>query len=170
MQTNSGLVILSGQRLRLAKQLRSRRTPITTSKPERVGFFQSDKRPDQRAPKEVRGPSTPPYDSQANRIAPLRMTKARAGRSHPHFLQRTHVRQELAIRLGLAQLVDQQFHRFHGRKRVQHLAQHPDAGQIFLRNQQLFLTRAGALNIDGREGALVDQLAVENDFRCCRCL
>ena len=29
-------------------------------------------------------------------------------------LQRTHVRQELAIRLGLAQLVDQQFHRFHG--------------------------------------------------------
>ncbi len=42
--------------------------------------------------------------------------------------------------------------------------------QVFLRDQQLFLTRAGALNVDGREGALVDQLAVENDFRCCPCL
>ena len=70
MQKNSGLVILSEQLLRLGKQLRSRRTPITTSKPECVGFLQSDKRPDQRAPKEVRGPSTPPYDSKANRIAP----------------------------------------------------------------------------------------------------
>jgi hypothetical protein len=29
------------------------------------------------------------------------------------LLQRAHVRQELSIRLRLAQLVDQQFHRFH---------------------------------------------------------
>ena len=44
MQKNSGLVILSEQLLRLAKQLRSRRTPITSSKPECVGFLQDDKR------------------------------------------------------------------------------------------------------------------------------
>ena len=30
--------------------------------------------------------------------------------------------------------------------------------------QQLFLARARALNVDGREDALVDQLAVEDDF------
>src|ERR1022692_1728050 len=39
-------------------------------------------------------------------------------------LQRTHVRQELPVRLRFAQLVDQQLHRFHRRQRVQHLAQH----------------------------------------------
>jgi len=34
----------------------------------------------------------------------------------------------------------------------------------FLGNKQFFLTRAGALNVDGREDALVDELAVKNDF------
>ena len=47
MQKNSGLVILCEQLLRLAKQLRSRRTTITSSKPECIGFLQGDKRPDQ---------------------------------------------------------------------------------------------------------------------------
>jgi hypothetical protein len=42
MQKNSGLVILCEQLLRLAKQLRSRRTPITSSKPECLGFLQGD--------------------------------------------------------------------------------------------------------------------------------
>src|SRR5437868_10579193 len=41
----------------------------------------------------------------------------------------------------------------------------PDAGQVFLRDQQLFLARTRPLNIDSWEGALVDQLAVENDFQ-----
>ena len=36
--------------------------------------------------------------------------------------------------------------------------------QIFLGNEQLFLTGAGALDVDGREHALVDQLAVQDDF------
>src|SRR5580658_7856208 len=79
-------------------------------------------------------------------------------------LQRTHIRQKLAIRFRLAQLVDQQLHRFHRRERVQHLAQDPDPRQIFPRNQQLFLTRPGALNVDGREHALIHQLALQNNF------
>ena len=62
------------------------------------------------------------------------------------------------------QLVDQQFHGFDRRQRVQHLAQNPDARQVFFGNQQLFFSGAGALNVDGREDALVDQLAVEDDF------
>ena len=58
----------------------------------------------------------------------------------------------------------EQFHGFDGRERVEHLAQDPDALQVFLGDEQLFLTRAGALNVDGREDALVDELAVEDDF------
>jgi hypothetical protein len=42
--------------------------------------------------------------------------------------------------------------------------------QVFLRDQQLFLTRAGALNVDRREDTLVDQLAVEDDFHVARAL
>ena len=56
-----------------------------------------------------------------------------------------------------------------GLQRIQNLAQNPDPLQVFLRNQQLFLTRTRALNIDRREDALVDQLAVEDHFRCCPC-
>src|SRR4051812_35151469 len=80
------------------------------------------------------------------------------------YLQRTHIGQEVAIRLGLAELVDQQLHRFYRREWVQDFPQHPDALQVFPGNEQLFLTGAGALDIDGREDTLVDQFAVENDF------
>src|SRR5437868_8725242 len=65
-------------------------------------------------------------------------------------LYRTHVRQELAVRRRFAQLVDQQFHGFHRRERVQHFTQHPDTRQVFLGNKQLFLTGSGALNINCR--------------------
>ena len=85
-------------------------------------------------------------------------------------LQRAHIGQEFAVAAGLAELVDQQFHGFHGRKRVQNFPQNPDAREIFLRNQEFFFTRAGALNIDGREDALVDQFALEDDFASCPCL
>jgi hypothetical protein len=37
-------------------------------------------------------------------------------------LQRAHIRQEFAIRLGFAQLVDEQFHGFDRRERVEHFA------------------------------------------------
>ncbi len=55
-----------------------------------------------------------------------------------------------------------------GEQRIQHLAQYPGALQILFRNEQLFLPRARALNIDGREDTLIDQLAVENDFHVAR--
>ena len=42
--------------------------------------------------------------------------------------------------------------------------------QVFLGDEQFFLTRAGALDVDRREDALVDQLAVENDFHVARAL
>src|SRR3954462_9562029 len=45
-------------------------------------------------------------------------------------LESRHVGKEVGVGLGLAQLVDQQFHRFHRGQRVQHLTQYPDAGKI----------------------------------------
>src|SRR5580704_17554526 len=83
-------------------------------------------------------------------------------------LQRAHIGEEFAVSAGFAELVDQQFHRFDGRKRVENFPQHPYARQIFLGNQEFFLTRAGALNIDGREYALIDKFALEDDFAVTR--
>src|SRR5205823_14983398 len=84
------------------------------------------------------------------------------------LLDRAHVRQELAIGSCLAKLIDQQFHRFYRGQRVKHLTQYPDACQVVLRNKQLFFPRARALNIDRRKNALVDQLAIEDDFHVAR--
>ena len=58
---------------------------------------------------------------------------------------------------------------FHRRQRREHLAQHPDAIEVFLRDQQLFLPRAALLDVDGREDPAIGQLAIEVDLRCCRC-
>src|SRR5881394_2899296 len=77
-------------------------------------------------------------------------------RSLTPALQLAHLGQELAVGCGFRETLDQQFHRFNGGQRVQHLSQYPDALQIVLGNQQLFFTRTGALNIDCREGALID--------------
>ena len=85
-------------------------------------------------------------------------------------LDRAHVVQKLLIVPGLRQLIRQQLHRFNRRQRIQHLAQNPGPLQVFLRNQQLFLTSTGALNIDRREHTLIDQLAIQNHFHVARAL
>src|SRR5208337_4587206 len=74
------------------------------------------------------------------------------------------VGQEFGVVTNLLEAADQQLHGFNGRKRIEHTAQDKDALQIFLGDEQLFLAGSGALDIDGREHALVDQLAVEDDF------
>jgi hypothetical protein len=51
-------------------------------------------------------------------------------------LQAAHIGQELAVRLGLAELVDQQFHGFDRGQWVQDFAQDPDPGQVFFRDQK----------------------------------
>jgi hypothetical protein len=80
--------------------------------------------------------------------------------SLPHLLHRG---EELGVRLGLVEFVDEQFHRFDRRQRVEHLAEHPDAVEVFLGVQQLFLAGAALDDVDRREHALVHQLAVEVD-------
>src|ERR1700674_2080018 len=80
-------------------------------------------------------------------------------------LQLAHLRQEFAVRPRLSQALDQQLHGFDRGQRIQHLAQHPDALQILFGNQQLFLTRARALDINCRESPLIHQFAIQDDFR-----
>src|SRR5271169_2522917 len=57
--------------------------------------------------------------------------KARAGAlafwSFRWRLQGAHIGEEFAVSSGLTELIDQQFHGFHGGQWVQHLAQNPDA-------------------------------------------
>ena len=53
-----------------------------------------------------------------------------------------HGPQELLVVLGLAQLVDQEFHGLDRVVVAQVLAQHPDLGQILALDQQVFLARA----------------------------
>jgi hypothetical protein len=50
------------------------------------------------------------------------------------------------------------------RQRVEHLAQHPDAVEVLLRDEQLFLPRAALLDVDGREHAPVGELPIEVDL------
>src|ERR671913_550090 len=71
-----------------------------------------------------------------------------AGLSRPaavRLLAAAHRREELGVVLGLAHLRDQQLHRLDRRQRVQHLAEHPDAVEILLGHQELFLARAALL-------------------------
>src|ERR1035437_6463973 len=79
-------------------------------------------------------------------------------------LQGAHVVEELLVVAGLGGLVCEKLHGVDRRERVDDAAEDPGALEVFLGDQQLFLTRAGALDVDGREDALVDQLAVEDDF------
>src|SRR5215510_11247395 len=82
----------------------------------------------------------------------------------------THRRQEFRIGFGLLQSFEDKLHLLDRRKRVEHAAQYPDSVEVFLWDQQLFLARAGFLQVDRREDALVRELAVEMDFEVARAL
>src|ERR1700723_4413843 len=83
----------------------------------------------------------------------------------PYTLQLAHLGQELAVSPRLGQPLNEQLHGLNRRQRVQHLAEHPNPLQVFFWNQQLFFARARTLDIDSRKRSLVDQFAVENNFR-----
>src|SRR5688572_5873670 len=82
-----------------------------------------------------------------------------------HYLLTLHRGEELGVVLGLAEAFEDDFHLLDGRERVEHPAHDPDAVEVLLREEQLFLARARALEVDGREEALVGEPAVEVDFR-----
>src|SRR5579862_469611 len=78
---------------------------------------------------------------------------------------RIHRVEELAVVLGVAQLVEQEVDGVHGAHRVEDAAQDVHFLELIRRHQKLFLAGAGAGDVHGREGALVGDLAVEDQFR-----
>src|SRR6478672_8195747 len=93
-----------------------------------------------------------------------------AVRSLPSLLPVAHRPKELGVAFRLAHLREQQLHRLDRRQRREHLAEHVDAVQVLLRQQQFFLPRAALLDVDGGEHATVHQLAIEVDFHVARAL
>src|SRR3569833_383958 len=79
-------------------------------------------------------------------------------------LQLVHVGEEFGVVANLLKTADEKFHCLGWRHRNEHFAEDPDALEVFLRDEELFLSGAGALDVDGREDALIDELAVKNDF------
>src|SRR5439155_20335116 len=72
--------------------------------------------------------------------------------------------QELLVRLGLADLVDEQLQagrRFEG---MEHAAKPPRQRQLFGRHEPLFLSSPRGLDVDGREHPLLGQAPVQSDL------
>src|ERR1043166_6410481 len=78
---------------------------------------------------------------------------------HPTDGLALHRRQQFGVRLGLLQTLEHDFHLLDGRERIQHASHHPDAIEIFLADEQLFLAGSRTLQIDGGEQPLVAQTA-----------
>ena len=64
----------------------------------------------------------------------------------------------------MLQLVDQEFHGVDRAHLHQDAAQNPHLGKRSLIDKKLFLTGARPGDVDGREGALVRQLAIKDDL------
>src|SRR4030081_2035916 len=78
---------------------------------------------------------------------------------------RVHRLEELAVALGVAQLVEQEIDRIHRAHRVEDAAQHIHLLELVGLGEQLFLAGAGPRDVDRREGALVGDLAIEDELR-----
>src|SRR5437762_13265822 len=88
----------------------------------------------------------------------------RAARARRRRTSALHRLEEIPVRLGVLHLVEQEFDRgqlVHG---VQELAQDPHLGELALVGDELFLARAGAVDVDRREYALLGDAPVEMDF------
>src|SRR6187397_3105132 len=81
-----------------------------------------------------------------------------------------HRLQEFLIGFRAMHLVHQEFHGFHSAQRAEDLPQNPHLIEAVLVHQQLFLSRAGLTDINGREDSLVGQATVEVDFHVARAL
>src|SRR5579859_8260178 len=78
--------------------------------------------------------------------------------------RRGHRTQKFRVGLRFCEAAKQKLHGFDGRERAQNFAEDPNAAELVRREEQLVLTSAGALNVNGREDALIGEAAVEIDF------
>jgi hypothetical protein len=75
-----------------------------------------------------------------------------------------HGVEEVLVGLGLAELVDEKLDRLDLVHLAEDLAQDPDAVEVSLLDEELFLPGARPADINGREDPLVDEPAVEVDL------
>ena len=75
-----------------------------------------------------------------------------------------HRVEELVVRFGRADLVEQELHRLEVVHRVEEFAQHPDLLQDFGLDQQFLAAGAGAVDVDRREDPLLVHAPVEMDL------
>ena len=66
-------------------------------------------------------------------------------------LRALHHIEEVIIRLGHCQLIDEEFHRINLTHRMDNFAQDPHFLQLFLSGKQLFFTGTGTVVVDSRE-------------------
>ena len=66
--------------------------------------------------------------------------------------------------------LENDFHLLDGRERIQDATHHPDAGEVFLAEEQFLFARAGSLQVNGREQSFVAQATVKMDFGVTRAL
>ena len=76
---------------------------------------------------------------------------------------------KLALFFVSRNFAEQELDRVDRAHRIENAPQHIHLLEDVGRNQQFFLARAGARDVDRREHPLVGDLAVENDFANCRC-
>ena len=72
-----------------------------------------------------------------------------------------HRGEKLGVGLRLLQSLEHDFHLLDRRKGIQHTPHYPDAIEVFFTDQQFFLARAGALQVDCREQSLITQATIE---------
>ena len=75
-----------------------------------------------------------------------------------------HGVEELHVGFGFAEAAEQKLHGLNGGERAENLSQDPNAAQLVGGEEELVLTRSGALNIDGREHAFIREAAIEINF------
>ena len=73
-----------------------------------------------------------------------------------------HQVEKILVRLCFAHLVDDELDGIDGIHLLQEPAQDPDAVQVLLRGEELFLARAGADQVEGREDSPVGDPAVQD--------
>src|SRR5882672_2193600 len=93
-----------------------------------------------------------------------RLAYAKAPSSKSENSSGVHRLEELRVVLGVAQLVEQEVDRVHRAHRIEDPAQHVHLLEELRIGDQLFLAGAGARDVDRGEGALVGNLAIENQF------
>src|SRR5690606_18879048 len=72
--------------------------------------------------------------------------------------------EELDVALGLLQLAQHEFETLLAFESGQQATQFPHDGEFVLRHEQFLAPRAGRLDVDGREDALVGKLAPQTQF------